>query len=98
MQRMKKFELFMGCSENGYITKQVRQPIGSGGASPPAVFYQKNGGKNMRYNKTYRIFDTREDAEKFIKTLGKRKYTLVPWLNWDNKPGIFVVWYYTKAK
>lgn len=41
MQRMKKFELFMGCSENGYITKQVRQPIGSGGASPPAVFYQK---------------------------------------------------------
>ena len=52
----------------------------------------------MRYNKTYRIFDTREDAEKFINTLGKRKYTLVPWLNWDNKPGIFVVWYYTKAK
>lgn len=48
----------------------------------------------MRYRRTFQFFDTEEQAQRFIKSRGRRKANYTPWTSEDGKEHAFVVWYF----
>lgn len=47
----------------------------------------------MRYKQTFKIFETLEQAKKFINSR-KGENTLTPWSSEDGQEKCFIVWYY----
>ena len=50
--------------------------------------------RHGKYRLTFNFFDTRESAEKFSHTLGRKKHTITPWESEDKTEHKYIVWYY----